>query len=88
MSQLYVYTVHHAWLKKLEYPEGKTYKILIHAVGVFKDLWPGAAGGQDEATTGSAPETPQGGVRQEGPTGGNYRVVSPLFLLIWTHFHG
>lgn len=58
MSQLYVYAVHHAWLKKLEYPEGKMYKILIPAVGVFKDLWPGAAGGQDEATTGSAPETP------------------------------
>lgn len=51
------------------------YTVSIDLAVVFQDFWFGDAGGQDETTAGSAPETPQGRIRQEGQTRGKSAIA-------------
>lgn len=57
------------------------YRVSIDFDVVFQDFWFGDAGGQDEATAGSAPETPQGRIRQERQTRGKSAIVYFSFTL-------
>lgn len=57
------------------------YTVSIDFDVVFQDFWFGDAGGQDEATAGSAPETPQGWIGQERQTRGKMAIVYFSFTL-------